>query len=71
MVLGGLIPLEALVDFQTPLFLVWWLIGWRQLSANLWVSTASGLILAVVGRGRRWVLTWVSSFFVVARDLET
>ena len=49
MVLGGLIPLEALVDFQTPLFLVWLLIGWRQLSANLWVLTAGGLILAVVG----------------------
>ena len=29
MALGGLIPLAALIDFQTPLFLVWWLMGLR------------------------------------------
>ena len=71
MVLGDLIPLAALADLQTPLFLVWWLMGWRQLSANLWVSAPGGSISAVVGRGCRWVSTWVSSLFVVARDLET
>ena len=51
MVLGDLIPLAALADLQTPLFLVWWLMGWRQLSANLWVSVAGGSILKVVARG--------------------
>ena len=47
------------------------LVGRRQLSANPWVSAASGSISAVVGRGCQWVSTWVSYLFVVARDVET
>ena len=41
--------------------------GRRQLSANLWVSVVGGSISVVVGRGCRWVSTWVSSLFVVAK----
>ena len=66
MVLGGVIPVwtsAALVDFPTPLFLVWWLMGLcgspsssSFLFFGLWVMGS-----VIKGRHRWWSLAWETS----------
>ena len=59
MVLGSLIPSVALVDFQTPLFLVGWLMGLRGLPSSSSSSSFCGLwVMGSVIKGEQWSPVW-------------
>ena len=54
MVLGSLIPSVALVDFQTPLFLVGWLMGLRGSPFFFFFFCGLWVVGSVIRGGHKW-----------------